>query len=216
MTRPFPNLLWPCHAYFTELSLKFTYSLIAPFYDGVIHRATAEIRARSLHHLPQEGRLNILINGIGTGLDLPCLQTAHNYTGIDLNAAMLSQAKDRINGWNVNLVQGNSLALPFADNCFDWAVLHLILAVVPQPEQCLKETARVLKPGGRVLILDKFLRPGEKAPLRRMLNPIARRIATRLDVVFEEVLAQVPAFKVESDEPVLANGWFRAIRLVKE
>ena len=95
------------------------------------------------------------------------------------------------------------------------AVLHLILAVVPQPLQCLREIARVLKPGGSVLILDKFLKPGETAFFRRLLNIVSSRVATRMDVVFEEVLAGVPRLKLESDVPVLANGWFRSIRLLK-
>ncbi|HET9700162.1 MAG TPA: hypothetical protein VFP70_04495, partial [Burkholderiales bacterium] len=76
--------------------------------------------------------------------------------------------------------------------------------------------ARVLKPGGSVLILDKFLRPGQRAPLRRALNLISRHIATRLDVVFEEVLARVPDLRVHSDQPAFAGGWFRSIRLVKQ
>ena len=78
-----------------------------------------------------------------------------------------------------------------------------------------KETARVVKSGGSILILDKFLRRGERSYLRRALNPLAARIATRLDVIFEDVLENVPGLKVESDVPVLANKWFRNIRLVK-
>ena len=115
----------------------------------------------------------------------------------------------------MNLVQGNSMALPFANECFDHVVLHLILAIVPDGRACLRETARVLKPGGSVLVLDKFLKPGETAPLRRMLNLLSRHLVTRLDVVFEEVLAAAPELKVASDLPVLAGGWFRSIRLTK-
>ena len=110
-------------------------------------------------------------------------------------------------------VQGDAQRLPFADGSFDHAVLHLILAVVPDPAACLAETARVLKPGGSVLIFDKFLRPQQHAPLRRLINPLLRRIATRLDVVFEEVLEKTPELALESDQPALASGWFRLIRL---
>ena len=197
------------------MSLKFSYSLIAPLYDTFLERASAQVRIQSLAQLPQQGTLDILINGIGTGLDIPYLPLSHRYTGIDLTAAMLKRALKRRGQLQLNLVQGDSLALPFANERFDHAVLHLILAVVPQPLQCLKEIARVLKPGGSVLILDKFLKPGETAFFRRLLNIVSSRVATRMDVVFEEVLAGVPQLKLESDVPVLANGWFRSIRLLK-
>ncbi|HEU0283137.1 MAG TPA: phosphatidylethanolamine N-methyltransferase, partial [Gallionella sp.] len=93
--------------------------------------------------------------------------------------------------------------------------LHLILAVVPHPEKCLGEAARVLKPGGTILIFDKFLRPQQHAWLRRVFNLLTRHIATRMDVVFEEVLHEVPQLQVISDMPLLAGGWFRGIVLRK-
>jgi hypothetical protein len=94
-------------------------------------------------------------------------------------------------------------------------VLHLIVAVVPHAERALREAARTLKIGGTLLLLDKFLPTGAKAPLRRFVNPIVSRIATRTDVVFEDVLDRVPRLRVVSDEPALARGWFRRIRLQK-
>ena len=68
-------------------------------------------------------------------------------------------------------------------------------------------SSRVLKPGGHVLILDKFVDQGETAWLRRALNLLSQHIATRLDVIFEEVLEGVPGLKWERDLPVLAGGW---------
>ena len=198
------------------MSLRHTYTLIAPLYDIFIAATSKNVRATSLRQLPQQGSLNILINGIGTGLDLPHLPPCHRYTGLDLTAAMLKRAKPRSGSLCLSLVQGNSMALPFASECFDYAVLHLILAVVPDPLACLRETARVVKPGGSILILDKFLKPGETAWIRRTLNLLAQHTVTRLDVVFEEVLAGVPGLKLEADMPVLAGGWFRSIRLVKD
>jgi ubiquinone/menaquinone biosynthesis C-methylase UbiE len=92
-------------------------------------------------------------------------------------------------------------------------VLHLILAVVPDAARALAETARVVRPGGSILVLDKFLRRGQSAPLRRMLSPLAARLVTRIDVVFEDALERVPGLRVAADEPVAAGGWFRRIRL---
>jgi len=197
------------------MSLQFSYSLIAPFYDAAIAKASAGIRKKNLQHLPQHGNLTVLVNGIGTGLDIPYLPLQHHYVGLDVTAAMLKRAKPKIGAMKFDLVQGTSLALPFADESFDHVVLHLILAVVPDPTACLRETARVLKPGGSVLVLDKFLRPHQRAWIRRMLTPISAQIATRMDVVFEDVLAGVPQLGLISDEPALAGGWFRTIRLTK-
>ncbi|SEP08312.1 class I SAM-dependent methyltransferase [Nitrosovibrio sp. Nv6] len=198
------------------MSLRHSYTVIAPIYDALLAAAGTGVRAASLAQLPQQGDLNILISGIGSGLDLPYLPSCHRYIGLDLTAAMLSRVKPRIGNLDVDLVQGDSMSLPFADVYFDHVVLHLILAIVPDATACLRETARVLKPGGSVLILDKFLKPGETAWLRRTLNLLSQHLVTRLDVVFEEVLASVPQLKLEADVPALASGWFRSIRLIKD
>lgn len=128
---------------------------------------------------------------------------------------MLRRALPRAGDRDFQPVRGDAQRLPFADDSFDAAVLHLILAVVPEPAACLAETARVLRPGGRALVFDKFLRPGQPALLRRLANPLMRRVATRLDVVFEEILAAAPALEVEKNQPALAGGWFRFISLKK-
>jgi len=194
------------------LGLHHTYRLIAPVYDAFIRRASAGVRAASLARVPANAGARVLIAGIGTGLDAPHLPPGNRYVGLDLTAAMLARVPRRA---DLALVRGDAMRLPFAEGSFDFVVLHLIVAVVPQPARCLAEAARVLKPGGRAFVLDKFLRPGERAPLRRALNALSRHVATRLDVVFEEALAAAPALAVESDEPALAGGWFRSIALVK-
>src|ERR1035437_8003294 len=195
--------------------LRMSYNLIAPVYDLVIERPMREARTQSLRALPTDTAGKVLLSGIGTGLDLPLLPTLHHYTALDFNAAMLSRARLRGAGLQVDWVLGDSMALPFADGHFDHVVLHLITAVVPEPQCCLSEAARVLKPGGTIILFDKFLRLGQTAPLRRLLTPLSRRIATRMDVVFEEVLSVVPQLEVVSDVPLLAGGWFRGIVLRK-
>jgi ubiquinone/menaquinone biosynthesis C-methylase UbiE len=197
------------------MSLRTSYTLIAPFYDWLVGPALARVRARSLARLPQAGRAHIFVDGIGTGLDLPLLPAAHRYTALDLNRAMLEKALPRGGSLDLYWVQGDSQRLPFRAGAFDHVLLHLILAIVPDTQLALREAARVVKTGGRLYILDKFLRPGEAAWLRRLLNPLARRIATRTDVVFEEALAGVPGLAVVADEPAMAGGWFRMITLEK-
>jgi len=155
------------------------------------------------------------VEGIGTGLDLPHLPASHEYLGIDLTAAMLRRAQARIGSLDVSLVQGDSQRLPFGNNCVDYAILHLIVAVVPDGAAVLNEAARALRPAGRIFLLDKFLRRGERAPARRLLNLLTRHIATRTDIVFEQLIEQVPRLRMLKDEPALLGGWFRLIQLEK-
>jgi ubiquinone/menaquinone biosynthesis C-methylase UbiE len=198
------------------MSLQTSYRFIAPFYDFFLRRASAAQRQRSLARLPQQPGARVLLSGAGTGLDFPYLAAGHTYTALDLTGAMLARSRERAPHLDMSWVQGDSMQLPFAGESFDCVVLHLIVAVVPQPQCCLAEAARVLKPGGRILLFDKFLHSGERAWLRRSLSPVVSRLATRLDVVFEDVLATTPGLRVLSNEPALANGWFRLIELSKE
>ena len=198
------------------MSLQHSYRFIAPFYDAGVAAATQSARKRSLERLPRQASGRVLMCGVGTGLDLPYLPPCHSYTALDLTPAMLHRALRRAQGLAVEWVLGDAMTLPFASRSFDFVVLHLILAVVPQPQRCLAEAARVLKPGGRVLVFDKFLRRGQHALLRRLLSPLAARLATRLDVVFDDVLQATPGLRVLSDDPALAQGWFRLIELHKE
>ncbi|MFZ2162913.1 MAG: class I SAM-dependent methyltransferase [Sideroxyarcus sp.] len=201
--------------YRQNLLLRMSYTLYAPIYDLTIERAMRAARKRSLAALPTDASKNILISGAGTGLDLPLMPALHRYTALDFNPAMLARARLRGENLDAEFVLGDCMALPFADAQFDHVVLHLIVAVVPEPQRCLSEAARVLKPGGTILLFDKFLHSNQRAPIRRLFNIITRRFATRMDVVIEEVLSTAPELEVLSDEPMLAQGWFRGIVLRK-
>jgi ubiquinone/menaquinone biosynthesis C-methylase UbiE len=197
------------------VSLARSYRWIAPFYDRAVSVPLDAARRASLAGIPGSGRLDVLIDAAGTGLDLPLLPACHRYVATDLVEAMLARARGRIDGLDCALVRGDSMRLPFAAAAFDMVVLHLIVAIVDRPVAVLAEAARVTRPGGTLLVLDKFLRRGRAAPLRRWLSPLAGRVATRLDVVFEDVLREVPELRVTRDEPAAAGGWFRRIVLEK-
>jgi ubiquinone/menaquinone biosynthesis C-methylase UbiE len=189
------------------MSLRQSYSLLAPFYDLVAGPLFGQARQRSLARLAIPRNLHVLLDGVGTGLDLRYLPPGHRYTALDITRAMLARAVARRSALDLDWVQG--------DATFDCIVLHLILAVVPDGRQALREAARVTKPGGTLLVLDKFLRRGERALLRRSIAPLAGRVVTRTDVVFEDLLAAVDGLTVQDDDPALARGWFRAITLVR-
>jgi ubiquinone/menaquinone biosynthesis C-methylase UbiE len=199
------------------VSLRHSYTFFAPIYDLVVARATEPLRRNSLARLEGDRDEQVLIAGIGSGLDIPLLPQGPRYVGLDLTPAMLQRARARAAArQDIELREGDVMALPCADGTFDTVIMHLILAVVPEPERALREAERVLKPGGRILLLDKFLRPGQHAPLRRLLNLLTRHVATRTDVVFEDVLKCCSALSVTSDSPALAGGWFRYIELHKK
>jgi ubiquinone/menaquinone biosynthesis C-methylase UbiE len=204
------------------MALKHSYTLLAPVYDTIVTGPIDSYRQKSIARLQDTKNKQILINGIGSGLDIPYLPADACYIGTDITPAMLERANKRAQECaikqplNINFQIADSQALPFDDNTYDTVIMHLILAVVPRPELALKEACRVLKPGGKIYIFDKFIRTGQLAIGRRLLNIFIRHIATRTDVIFEEVLESCPQLIVNHDEPALAKGWFRLIELNKQ
>jgi ubiquinone/menaquinone biosynthesis C-methylase UbiE len=199
------------------MGLRFSYTLLSPIYDALLSRASQNVRRDSLSRVELAPGKRVLISGIGSGLDIPLLPTGPEFTGIDLTPAMLRRAaaRARESALNIRLDEGNAMSLPYQNESYDLVIMHLILAVVPVPVLALQEAQRVLRPGGQILVLDKFLRPGQKALFRRAINPLISRVATRTDVVFEELLAQCAELQVLEDTPTRMSNWFRHILLEK-
>ncbi|GAA4447789.1 hypothetical protein GCM10023189_04640 [Nibrella saemangeumensis] len=97
---------------------------------------------------------NLLEIGVGNGAHLP-LYKKHYITGIDTSSEMLKIAGKQ-NHKHVRLLQMDGEALQFQDGQFDYVVLSHVIAVVDNPERLFEQVYRVLKPTGRVFILNHF------------------------------------------------------------
>jgi ubiquinone/menaquinone biosynthesis C-methylase UbiE len=99
---------------------------------------------------------SVLEVAIGTGRNLPFYPDGVRITGIELSPAMLAIARQRAADLGVaaDLREGDAEVLPFADNSFDTVVCALSLCTIPDQARAIAEMARVLKPGGNLLLLD--------------------------------------------------------------
>ncbi len=128
------------------------------------------LSAALLGLLPSEWVIGDL--GCGTGALLPRLSPlASRVIGVDASDEMLSAAGDRVRTLtNVELRHGSLEALPLAADSLDAAVFMLVLHHLPDPAAALAEAARVLKPGGRVLIVD--MTPHEREEYRQKMGHV--------------------------------------------
>lgn len=145
--------------------------------DGMDRQATAQTKARynriariyDLVETMSEGRFkpwreklwshahgNIIEVGVGTGKNFPYHPRSANITGIDLADQMLARARERAQklGATIDLCEGDAQALDFPDNSFDTAVATFVFCSVPDPVRGLRELNRVVKPDGKILLLD--------------------------------------------------------------
>jgi ubiquinone/menaquinone biosynthesis C-methylase UbiE len=197
---------------------RLRYTAWAPTYDAIARVAGFDTARRlSIDRLRLAPGDRVLIVGAGTGLDLDFLPLTIHLTAIDVTPAMLKQLERRAarTGRSVTARIMDARQLAFADSSFDAVVMHLILAVMPQPERGLREAVRVLKPGGRIAVFDKFLRDEERPSLkRRLLNVLAKPLFSDLNRRLGPLMAGTPLV-VEHDEPVALGGTYRAVTLIK-
>ena len=196
---------------------RLRYTVWAPAYDVIARVAGFDAaRGSSIERLRLSPRARVLIVGAGTGLDLDFLPSNADVTAIDVTPAMLKHLERRAAaaGRRVATRIMDARQLEFPDASFDAVVMHLILAVMPQPERGLSEAVRVLKPGGRIAVFDKFLREQERPSLkRRVLNLIAKPLFSDLNRRLSAIIAGTPVL-VEHDDAAMLGGTYRVVTLI--
>ncbi|HEX8411528.1 MAG TPA: class I SAM-dependent methyltransferase [Thermoanaerobaculia bacterium] len=190
------------------------YTLYAPFYDPIVRRL-GRGRRRAIELLDVKPGERVLIDGCGTGLDLELLPRDCVVTAIDLTPAMVEKTRARAAalGMSIDARVMDAARLEFAGETFDCVLLHLILAVVPDPHTSAREAARVLRRGGRASVFDKFA-AGRPSLLRRVFNVITNFVATDITRSLAEILGGTE-LRVVREEASVFGGVFRAALLVK-
>lgn len=174
-----------------------TYRWMAPLYDPLFRRFYQGLRADSIRALDLQPSETVVLVGVGTGLDIPLLPRGTNAIGIDMTPEMLRRAARRGPG-SAGFVLADGAALPIADGCVSAVIFHLVLSVAPDPVALLAEAARILRPGGRVAILDHFAPAGRVSWLRRVLGRLPAALGTHMDRRFEDFRTDAN-FRIVSD-----------------
>ena len=154
------------------------YERMAPGYDRQLGFVESFLFGDGRRWVCSRARGDVLEIAIGTGLNLPCYPPNVRLTGIDLSPAMLELARSRAAalGTLVELRLADATRLPFDDASFDTVVSTLALSTIPDPSGAVGEARRVLRRGGRFLLLDHVRSPSWPVRLvQRLLDPILVR-----------------------------------------
>ncbi len=157
------------------------YSRWAPFYDLVFAKW---LEAGRLAGAGAASRAAgpILDIGVGTGLDLPLFSPSARVVGVDLSEPMLARARHRVHRQQLAHVEGlacmDACRLGFEDESFGCAVLMYILSVAPEPQAILDEAARVVRPGGEIIVVNRISREGSALVALELW--IGRRLGSKI------------------------------------
>ncbi len=175
------------------------YARWAPIYDAVCgpvmvmgRRAAAEA-ARSIGG-------NILEVGVGTGLSFDDYDDTTEITGIDMSAPMLEKARAKMASGKYPFVkavhQMDAHAMTFADATFDCVVAQFVITLVANPEQVLSECHRVVKPGGRIILVNHlYSEVGVAAAIERWAAEKTRKLGLRPEFPFARLQAWAQSTK---------------------
>ena len=160
------------------IKTKEKYNRIARVYDA--HSKLAEklwfANWREQFILPLKGK--ILEVGIGTGKNIEYYNKKAEVVGIDFSEKMLQIAKEKLvksGKRNITLKQRDVENLKFKDNSFDYVVTTCVFCSVPNPIKGLEEIRRVLKPTGKLIMIEHVLSKNPViALIENVLNPITK------------------------------------------
>lgn len=152
----------------------------APHYDRRISFFERLLFGGGREWVCSQAEGEVLEIAAGTGRNLPHYPEGVRLTAIELSPEMLAIAKQRAVelGLDADLRLGDAQALEFPDKRFDTVVITLALCTIPDDRQAVREAHRVLRPGGRLLMLEHVRSP--RLPVRavqRLLDPPAVRFA---------------------------------------
>jgi phosphatidylethanolamine/phosphatidyl-N-methylethanolamine N-methyltransferase len=161
------------------------YARWAPVYDLVFGAVFERGRQAAIAAAERVGG-RILEVGVGTGISLPDYARRNRLVGVDLSEPMLRRAQARVAELGLGNVEGLAVMdaerLAFPDCSFDVVVAQYVITTVPHPEATLDEFARVLKPGGEIVLVSRV---GAEAGLRRAFEhwfaPMAHRLGWRTE-----------------------------------
>lgn len=136
------------------------YDKLAAGYDKAFapfeNRFLGKWRKETLSYLPENS--SILEIGSGTGANFKFYPKSKCAAASEISLQMLKFAKPKIKDQKIELVQANAEMLPFPDDFFDAAFATLVFCSVPNPENAFRELRRILKPNGRMILLE-HIRP---------------------------------------------------------
>src|SRR5581483_4043365 len=199
------------------------YTRWAPVYDFVFGPVFERGRRAAIAAAERIGG-RILEVGVGTGISLPAYSRGNCIAGIDISEAMLRKARHRVaeHGLgNVSILAVMDAAnLAFPDGYFDVVVGQYVTTAVPDPEATLDEFARVLRPGGEMVLVNHI---GAEQGLRRAFEqgfaPLARRLGWRPEFRFERLRQWAErrgGVRLVERRPMPPLGHFSLIRFRKE
>jgi phosphatidylethanolamine/phosphatidyl-N-methylethanolamine N-methyltransferase len=188
------------------------YARWAPVYDWSFGFLTRRARIAAVAELNTLPPSRIVELGVGTGISLPLYERHHRITGVDLSRDMLDRARKRVAEDSLGHVEGlhemDAGDLAFPDGAFDAAMAMFVITVVPHPEQVLAEMARVVRPGGRVLIVNHFsVDKGPRAAIERRMARFSAKLGWRPDFPVETVLGR-PELRLVERRSVTAMDIF--------